>query len=446
MARVAGRINRDLEGFLAMKAVGRWLRALGGAGALAVLLAGSTAHGQEAVEQARAFFRAGAKLYDAGKFAEAVQSFEEAYRLSPRSSLLFSIAQAERRQYFVTKRVETLRSAIAHYRKYLDEVPQGGRRADAAQGLAELEMLAPKVDPVPSAAASGSGASGAPPSAPSAPPAPSRPRLSIMSTQVAGAQIVVDGRDAVEGIFSDEVDPGKHTVKVSAPGYHDEVREVVLQRTPVALDVTLRERPARVSFEAPAGAQISVDGRLVGQTPLPLPLEIAAGAHMITVTRNGYESVTLEVELERGEERSLAAPLSVTKQRVASIALLGTAAASAVTGGVFVALALSKQAEAQRIEADRQKGNITQAQLDAYRGAVEQRDGMFRPGAAVAFGVGAGLGLVGAMLYAFDQPAPGAGAARREHPRGEPAPKPAAPMLDMSIAPGSFGAALRGVF
>src|SRR4051812_9930626 len=52
---------------------------------------------------ARLYFNAGARAYAAGKYVPAIRAFEEAYRIEPRPGLVFSIAQAYRRQYFIDK-------------------------------------------------------------------------------------------------------------------------------------------------------------------------------------------------------------------------------------------------------------------------------------------------------------------------------------------------------
>src|SRR5579871_6423187 len=61
---------------------------------------------------ARLYFNAGARAYAAGKYVAAIRAFEEAYRMDPRPGLVFSIAQAYRRQYFIDKAKENLSQAI----------------------------------------------------------------------------------------------------------------------------------------------------------------------------------------------------------------------------------------------------------------------------------------------------------------------------------------------
>lgn len=390
----------------------------------------------EKLEQAKVLFNMGAQLYAARKHAAAIQNFEEAYRLAPRPALLFSIAQAERRYYYESRSADYLRRSIAHYREYLGQAEQGGRRAEAGQALAELELVASKQDPAPTA----SGA--APP-----PPPPPKPTLSVMATQVKGARIAVDGKQTEEGIFSEEMSPGKHSIKVTAEGYFDEEREVVMQGSPLSFDITLKERPASLAFQTNAGAQISVDGRLVGITPLPVPIEVPAGVHVITVALNGHEAFSAEVDLDRGERRSIQAPLRRTTQRTVSYGLLGVAGASLVAGGVFSVLALRSQSDAQKVLDARDQRTISRDELDQYNQARDRRDTLWRPAAIGSFGGALGLGLIGGLLYAFDQPGARSSETRERAPRNRPTqPDPSAPSLDVSAAPGWWGLRASGRF
>jgi len=111
----------------------------------AIVFAAHTAFAQTNVDQAKTFFTAGAQAYERGDFLGAIQAFERAYQLAPRPAILFSIAQAYRRQYYIDKKPEPLKSAVANYRKYLEQAPDGNRRADAAQALAELGPAADRL-------------------------------------------------------------------------------------------------------------------------------------------------------------------------------------------------------------------------------------------------------------------------------------------------------------
>ena len=52
-----------------------------------------------AADEARTYFDIGAKAYQAGRYLDAAQAFDEAYRRSTRPGLLFSLGQAHRMEY-----------------------------------------------------------------------------------------------------------------------------------------------------------------------------------------------------------------------------------------------------------------------------------------------------------------------------------------------------------
>ena len=167
---------------------------------------------QSSVDQAKMYFSAGAQAFSAGQFEAAVQAFDEAYRLSPRLAILFSMAQAERRQFYADKRPDAqkrgiMQRAVVHYHQYLDKEPKSGRRAEAAQALAELEPLLAKLGTEPAGAAA-------------APMAEVTVQTRVMvSSQTKGAIGFIDGVRASDFPLIEEVTPGKHRVRVSAEGY-----------------------------------------------------------------------------------------------------------------------------------------------------------------------------------------------------------------------------------
>src|SRR6185312_4684665 len=103
---------------------------------LALLCAVAVADDPKAAER---YFRAGEKAYAAQNFAAAAQNFEEAYKAAPLPEIAFSAAQAYRRQYRVDARPEYVARAVALYRIYLDQVKTGGRVADAADAMGEMQ-------------------------------------------------------------------------------------------------------------------------------------------------------------------------------------------------------------------------------------------------------------------------------------------------------------------
>jgi hypothetical protein len=362
-----------------------------------MLLAGMTltlvvgiGHAQDSsLDKAREYFQAGAQAYAVGEFAAATQAFEQAYQLVPRPAVLFSIAQAERKQYFLEHQPEHLLKAISLYKRYLDEEPQAARKTDAAQALSELEPLAAQTA-APTVEAKSS------PSTPSA-----STRLMITS-QAQQAQIWLDNQPPVKSPLIRQVDPGEHLVRVTAPGYEDSTRKVVaVSGAIITVDLALAERPAKLVVIAREGALLSIDGRVQGECPFPKPLELPAGSHLVTLTMSGFVGLSREQKLVRGETTVISAPMPRSRQRTASYIMLGTAASAVTAGGVFTYFAFQQQSSAQAFLDAKGHERLSPGELSQYDSTRIARDRL-RTAAFASVGIGAGLALGGALLIVLD--------------------------------------------
>jgi hypothetical protein len=406
---------------------------LSAVGALLVASAARAADDPAAVEQAKTFFSAGAQAYDAGRYGAAIQAFQQAYALAPRPAILFSMAQAERKSWYVDKRGDDLRHAIEHYHRYLELVPTGGRRGDAADALAELEPIASRMSPQETAT----------------PPVAVEPKTRIMVTSsTPGARASLDDGPLTEVPLIDDVKPGKHHVRVQADGYFDESREALAATGSLsAIDIPLRDRPASLTVALDATASISVDGRPTATTPLSRPVELPAGTHVITVTRNGCRAFTREVTLERGKAASLDVKLQSSGQRTAAWASLGTAGAAVLAGGAFTGVAFVEQSNAQKILDAQKNANISSGQVGAYQSDVDARD-RWRTAAVATFGAGVGLLAVGSVLWLFDTPTVELGPPPGESPARPAEPPKKREPVDLGLAPwigpGGVGVAFGG--
>ncbi len=402
-----------------------------------LLLSPPSARAEEAnLEQARMYFNAGVQAYTAGRFAFAIQAFDQANRLAPRPAIVFSLAQAERKQYYVAKQPEVLAGAIKHFHAYLDQVASGGRRDDAANALAELEPLAARLSPEVI-------------SAPAAPAAPPTETGIMISSKTQGAVASVDGGRPVDVPFMQPLKPGKHRVHVSAPGFQDDDQDVVaLPGATVPYEITLREKPALLWVQADAGADIVLDGRTVASTPLQRPVEASSGSHYLAVTKNGRKPFAKEVALERGKTTTVPVHLETTTQRVISYGVLGVGAAGLLAGGAFLTIALVEQGRAQQVLTDKGGHNIGVSEIGTYNDALSARDG-WRTAGLVTLGASVAVLATGGILYLFDHPSPTAPGPTQEAPPKPATPPPKEPM-EMSavpmVGPGSFGAVLVGRF
>ncbi|MDI1449701.1 PEGA domain-containing protein [Polyangium sp. 6x1] len=395
-------------------------------------LAPRPARAAEDVAKAKALFNAGAKAYTNGRYLVAIDSFREAYAAAPRPAMIFSLAQAYRRQYFVDGDLEKLKQSIANYRLYLEQVKEGERRADAVAALGELEVIAaarlPR-DGTISSTASNAGSE------------PSKTKITITSS-TPGARISLDGGKPIEPPLSEAVTPGKHRYKISAEGYIDEEREInIAPGDQRAIESELRERPALLDIKGPAGATVAIDGKLVGTTPLPTQ-ELEPGARFIAVSGNGFQPFSREIVAQRGERDHIDLNLKRTPQRYVSYVFFGAGALTLLGGLGAGWRALDAEGKAMKLKS----AGLTETTLREYNTALTERD-TSTTAAGVALGVGAALGLTGFVLYAFDAPSLPLPPARKEK---KPEPTEKGSSMDMAYAPvvgpGFAGAAVIGRF
>jgi hypothetical protein len=381
------------------------------------------------VTDARAYFNAGARAYAAGRYPAAIRAFDEAYRIEPRPGLVFSIAQAYRRQYFIDRASENLLSAIRHYRRYLDLDPDGTRRGDTAAALSELEPLSNQL-----------GLADASPAL-----APKPVTQLMISSPTDDVAISLDGAPAGTLPYIATVSPGPHHVTLTARGYLDYQRDVrVLDGSVVPLDVALEEKPTRVHVEARAGSRIAVDGRFRGVTPAQ-PLELAPGRHVVTVSANGHEPFSREIDVQRDEARTFRATLSTTTQRATSLALLGTGGVAFLAGAGLMTAALLRERHAEHLSI------TTEDDVRAYDDALATRN-QLRTAGVVTSASGVAVAALGLFLFAFDEPRAASEAPLDAGPRERPRPRAPSPTLDVSAVPwvwpsvAGAGASIRGTF
>lgn len=398
----------------------------------ALLLTPAGALAADGPDPARVYYDAAVQAYTKGRYAVAVEAFTAAYQLAAKPSVLFSLAQAERRQFIESGEAKTLKNSIAHFRQYLKDVPEGGRRVDAIDALQELELLfarlattQPPVQPLP-------GGTPEPPASPE-----STPSRLMISVSEKSAVVKVDDVEHGELPAVLQVTAGKHTVRTSAPGFIDDEREVMaISGTLVPIEIVLREKRSFLSLSAPAGAKLSIDGQLFGEAPLPNDIDLAPGSHLVTVTQTGYQPYQQSVTIERGSVTPLEVTLPRTTQRWLSFVAMGVSGVIAA-GGLGLAIAAVEQEDnAKSIYARAQRQGIDEVDLVNYRASLSQRDDLRRV-SGLTFGVAGALGLAALGLYYFDNPTPAPPDGVRGTSRAR---------LAVSIGPGGAGVAMTGRF
>ncbi|NUP05559.1 MAG: PEGA domain-containing protein [Polyangiaceae bacterium] len=160
--------------------------------------------------------------------------------------------------------------------------------------------------------------------------------------------------------------------------------------------------PARLRVEAPSGAEVQVDGIVVGTAPLLTPIDADPGPHDLIVTENGHHPHIERVQLERGKTKSITVDLDPTPQRIGAWVAIGAGAAGVATGVVFGVLAVVEDRRAQDL-LDNSSGDLSEADQKTYDDAISARDND-RIGSGVAAGAGLALFVTGALLFSFDDP------------------------------------------
>jgi hypothetical protein len=271
--------------------------------------------GDQAVEstrRARDEFRAGVEHYQAGRYVEAIHSFQVAASLVPSADLWFNIASAYEQLSRGRGEITDFEQAIAHYRRYLTE----------------------RVDPPDRAAVEGT--------------------IAVLTERLEAARAA---------------------------------------QTSTATEGTLRIR------SEVEGAEVRVDGDVVGQTPIDRELRLAPGRHRLEASRSGYLPYSAEVSVELG--LTVTSPIALSPARTHR-SITGTPIFAWVAWGLGVAslagsVVTGVMAQG-RIPSDMDPCLMSRlpsgASEDCYAGARDM--GALSDGLLAAT---AGLAVVGIALY-----------------------------------------------
>jgi hypothetical protein len=134
---------------------------------------------------------------------------------------------------------------------------------------------------------------------------PDRPHgiLKVQST-VPNAEVFVDGSSLGRApVDRNDLDPGKHYVVVHKDGFTDFKREIVLiENQPVTLVADLSATGAVRVLSTPEGADVRIDGELVGKTPVARDT-VPAGDHVIEMRLKGFFDHKETIKVEGGREK-----------------------------------------------------------------------------------------------------------------------------------------------
>jgi hypothetical protein len=230
--------------------------------ALALILATAPAHAdQKAAAEHFALAESAERRRD---WRAAIDEYERAYEASPHPSVLYNIGA----NY---QRLGEHRAAATYFRRYLDE---SGAPSDRAEVEARIETLR------------------------------ARPSQVEIKVNPPGAQVFVDGADRGAGPITVELDAGRHSIYAAHAGRTSDVRELVLEYgDPITVTIDLDAYPGILVVRADInGAEVRVDGDLVGHTPFSGL--VTSGKHKVSVVKAGYGIVERDVDIPpRGSQQ-----------------------------------------------------------------------------------------------------------------------------------------------
>ncbi|MBX7195670.1 MAG: PEGA domain-containing protein, partial [Sandaracinaceae bacterium] len=256
--------------------------------------------------EARAHFEAGRAHARSERWAEALVEFQASEALVPRSVTEFNLAATLLRLGRARETLEML--ARLEARPDLDAQLRADVATLRAAARDAVRTLALAVTP-------------------------SDARLEIDG-------VVLEGTGSPRAVL---LDPGPHTVVITAPGYAE--RRESLPADAVTLGVELTPLPTLAVVESSEpDAAIEIDGAEVGRGRVEQAL--APGVHHVRVSRDGRLPYESDITLARGERVVVHASLTLEPSRpIAEEPLLwvGVGAGVLVLVGVGVAIGLTQQ-------------------------------------------------------------------------------------------------------
>lgn len=216
----------------------------------------------------------GADAFSAGRFEEAATLFQQAFEASPKGNLLYNIG-------LCYEKAGNNAQAVAFYERFTAAMPGSPKRPAVQQRIAELRgSLQSNMVKV------------------------------TVETRPEGAVIFVDEKaKGAMGTAPLDFDllPGEYLVIAELKGHEPATQRVVLKEG-ASESITLTLVPSGqvasvMLLVSEKGANIMVDGKKVGQSPLPEPLRLRAGTREVTVMRPGYAVWKKEIEVKAGTDQ-----------------------------------------------------------------------------------------------------------------------------------------------
>ena len=257
--------------------------------------------------EARTHFQTGVQHYQAGRFAEAIQEFQTAYRLFASPVILFNLAQAYRSDNQLTQ-------SIATFRRYVDENPR-----ITPEQREDVEGLIREIDG-------------------------SRAVLSF-EVEPSGAAVTLDGRALGTAPLPRGVEllPGSHDISITLANHEPLTQTIAVHPHERRLfNATLHpvDRNARlVVTVVPSDADITLDGAPAGRGAIDE--HVTPGTHRITFAAQGYLPRSEEVRVGVLGEETVRATLDPRPRPIYTRWWFWTAIGGVVATGATLGVVLN---------------------------------------------------------------------------------------------------------
>lgn len=155
----------------------------------------------------------------------------------------------------------------------------------------------------------------------------------VFTVVPSSAKLMIDNREytVTNGTFRYDLGAGKHNFTLEADYYHPYTGEFLLDRKSETKDVKVEMKRKVVGLSvstAPAGADVYIDSKKVGTTPIA-DYQMPAGRHELTIQKKNYKTVLHSFEAKGDEPVSFSEtmnqfiPITITSNTKADIKLDG---------------------------------------------------------------------------------------------------------------------------
>jgi serine/threonine protein kinase len=142
----------------------------------------------------------------------------------------------------------------------------------------------------------------------------------VMNTIPQGAKIYLDNQLLGESPLKQLVSSGPHSMKIEKSGYGTIEESITISSDLEKTYPLTKMDPGSLTFRVYPFAEVSIDGRSIGQVPPIQTVEIEAGKHSIEfVAKEMDKNFTVKVEIKPGESKEIRMNMQTGKSTISKI-------------------------------------------------------------------------------------------------------------------------------